>query len=569
MTNTTTTRERSKEKPSALRSIIAGSTAGAIEIGFVAFDTYKTLLQDEAGKISGPRTVVAGFGAGITESLLAVTPFESIKTTLIDDRKSANPRMRGFLHGSSIIWRERGIRGFFQGFVPTTARQAANSATRFGSYTTIKQFVQGYAAPGEKLGTMSTFGIGGLAGLITVYVTQPLDTIKTRMQSIEARAEYKNSFACAARIFRKEGISTFWSGAVPRLVRLTLSGGIVFTIYEKAMEGFDTFNILSSLVILVQLTLLASLYRHAARGGSSSAYIKASIFLSLFNFLPALMVRYPRYPPNRFREIAQSLGKYFALYSVLFLSVVLYLYVPKKHHPTSSATMAWMSSGGSNTALINNLKTHRLITSDRVAQAMLALISKLLVVQVDRAHYAPALPYQDSPQPIGHSATISAPHMHASAAESLLPHLHPTARILDIGSGSGYLTHVLASLVGPEARVTGIDHIPALVALAEANMSKSESGRALLKAGRVKFVCGDGRKGWKEGGPYDAIHVGAAAREEHSGLVEQLKAPGRLFIPVGEGTQWIWVVDKDAEGRVRREKSMAVRYVPLTDAPGE
>ena len=54
----------------------------AIYTGFVAFDTYKTLLQDESGKISGPKTVIAGFGAGITESLLAVTPFESIKTTL-------------------------------------------------------------------------------------------------------------------------------------------------------------------------------------------------------------------------------------------------------------------------------------------------------------------------------------------------------------------------------------------------------------------------------------------------------------------------------------------------------
>ncbi|KAK0517128.1 hypothetical protein JMJ35_000283 [Cladonia borealis] len=279
-----------KQKPSALRSIIAGSTAGAVEIAitypaefaktrtqlnrrlpdgqklgwppfgkawyagcttliignslkagirFVAFDQYKTLLQDEAGNISGPRTVIAGFGAGITESLLAVTPFESIKTTLIDDRKSANPRMRGFLHGSGIIFRERGIRGFFQGFVPTTARQAANSATRFGSYTTIKQFAQGYVAPGEKLGTISTFGIGGLAGLITVYVTQPLDTIKTRMQSIEARKEYKNSFVCAAKIFKQEGILTFWSGAVPRLARLILSGGIVFTMYEKTIEGLD------------------------------------------------------------------------------------------------------------------------------------------------------------------------------------------------------------------------------------------------------------------------------------------------------------------------------------------
>ena len=53
-----------------------------MKAGFVAFDQYKTLLQDEAGNISGPRTVIAGFGAGITESLLAVTPFESIKTTL-------------------------------------------------------------------------------------------------------------------------------------------------------------------------------------------------------------------------------------------------------------------------------------------------------------------------------------------------------------------------------------------------------------------------------------------------------------------------------------------------------
>lgn len=86
----------------------------------------------------------------------------------IDDRKSAKPRMRGFLHGSKIIAQERGIRGFFQGFVPTTARQAANSATRFSSYTTLKQFAESYVAPGEKLGTLSTFAIGGMAGLITV-----------------------------------------------------------------------------------------------------------------------------------------------------------------------------------------------------------------------------------------------------------------------------------------------------------------------------------------------------------------------------------------------------------------
>lgn len=126
--------------------------------------------------------MIAGFGAGATESLLAVTPFESIKTQLIDDRKAAVPRMRGFLHGSRLIAREKGIRGFFQGFAPTTARQAANSAVRFSSYTALKQMAQSYVAPGEKLGAVSTFGLGGLAGIITVYTTMPIDTVKTRYE---------------------------------------------------------------------------------------------------------------------------------------------------------------------------------------------------------------------------------------------------------------------------------------------------------------------------------------------------------------------------------------------------
>lgn len=62
------------------------------------------------------------------------------------------------------------------------------------------------------------------------------------MQSIESKKNYKNSFACATSIFKNEGILTFWSGAVPRLARLVLSGGIVFTMYEKSMEAMDRFD---------------------------------------------------------------------------------------------------------------------------------------------------------------------------------------------------------------------------------------------------------------------------------------------------------------------------------------
>lgn len=181
--------------------------------------------------------------------------------------------------------------------------------------------------------------------------------------------------------------------------------------------------------------------------------------------------------------------------------------------------------------------------------------------------------------------------MHAAAVENLLPFItpseaHPAPRVLDIGSGSGYLTHVMAQLVGDNegATVVGIEHIKPLAELGERNMRKSEDGREMLNSGKVKFVVGDGRKGWKdpedeavqgvgqgEGRKWDAIHVGAAAAEMHPELLEQLGSPGRMFIPVDDDVsgwgQHIWCVDKDGEGKVTQRKLFGVRYVPLTDAP--
>jgi len=199
---------------------------------------------------------------------------------------------------------------------------------------------------------------------------------------------------------------------------------------------------------------------------------------------------------------------------------------------------------------------------------------------VDRAYYSPTNPYQDSPQPIGWGATISAPHMHAHACEHLVDYLYPGSRVLDIGSGSGYLTHVFANLVTDQklslpdqadGHVIGVDHIQELVNLASTNIQKSLDGRKFIESGKVKLIKGDGRLGWKEGGPYDAIHVGAAAASLHSTLVEQLNSPGRMFIPVeseyGNGQQHIWVVDKASDGMVTKKRVFAVAYVPLTDAP--
>ncbi|KAJ5766409.1 Protein-L-isoaspartate(D-aspartate) O-methyltransferase, partial [Penicillium nucicola] len=242
---------------------------------------------------------------------------------------------------------------------------------------------------------------------------------------------------------------------------------------------------------------------------------------------------------------------------------------------TTSTNMAWYCSGSTNTELIENLFKAELIQNERVKKAMLG---------VDRAHYAPSRPYSDSPQPIGHGATISAPHMHGHACEYLIDYLKPGFRVLDIGSGSGYLTHVLANLVtdpsGNEApgHVIGIDHIPELTDLARDNMNKSDEGRELQASNKVEFITADGRLGWKQGAPYDAIHVGAAAEKLHPTLVDQLRAPGRMFIPVESehdgsvrgsltGGQYIWVVDKQEDGSVHQKKVFQVSYVPLTNAP--
>jgi len=243
--------------------------------------------------------------------------------------------------------------------------------------------------------------------------------------------------------------------------------------------------------------------------------------------------------------------------------------IGQSHSHRSTTTMAWRCSGRTNAELISNLFDASIITSPRVRAAMSA---------VDRAHFcpSPSYAYEDSPQTIGYGATISAPHMHASAAESLLSYIKPDrdCRVLDIGSGSGYLTAVLAHLIGNGpggGKVVGIEHIEPLAKMARENMAKSAQGRAMLESGKVEFVVGDGRKGYPAAGPYDAIHVGAAAKELHPELVEQLKAPGRMFIPVedegGWGSQYIWVVDKDEKGEVKKKRDMGVRYVPLTDAP--
>ncbi|CAE6418995.1 unnamed protein product [Rhizoctonia solani] len=209
---------------SGCTALVVGNAAKA-GVRFVSYDRFKRALADKDGRVSAPRSLVAGLGAGMMEAVFAVTPSETIKTKLIDDSKLPQPRFRGLIHGTRIIVREEGIRGIYRGLFPVMMRQGANSAVRFTTYSTLKQFVQSNMRlrEGVPLPSSVTFGVGAIAGLVTVYTTMPLDVIKTRMQSLKARAQYKNSFDCAYQTFVNDGVLSFWRGATPRLARLMAS----------------------------------------------------------------------------------------------------------------------------------------------------------------------------------------------------------------------------------------------------------------------------------------------------------------------------------------------------------
>ena len=163
--------------------------------------------------------------------------------------------------------------------------------------------------------------------------------------------------------------------------------------------------------------------------------------------------------------------------------------------------------------------------------------------------------YDDRPLSIGHGQTISQPYIVALMTSLARPAKHHV--VLEVGTGSGYQAAVLARLV---ARVYSIEIVEPLARRAAERLKE-------LGYDNVTVRHGDGYRGWEAHAPFDAIVVTAAAREIPPALIDQLKAGGRMVIPVGErfSTQNLMLVEKDKDGQAHTRRALLpVRFVPLT-----
>jgi protein-L-isoaspartate(D-aspartate) O-methyltransferase len=180
------------------------------------------------------------------------------------------------------------------------------------------------------------------------------------------------------------------------------------------------------------------------------------------------------------------------------------------------------------------------------------------LAKVPREQFVPAdlaaRAYDNRPLPIGHGQTISQPLIVGIMTHLL--RLPPEARVLEVGTGSGYQTAILAELA---KEVVTIEVVEALAAEATAKL------RA-LGYDNITFRTGDGAAGCPERAPFDAIMVTAAAGSIPHALIDQLAPRGRLVIPIGSDplAQDLFLVDKDRHGRMRQRRLFPVAFVPLT-----
>ena len=195
---------------------------------------------------------------------------------------------------------------------------------------------------------------------------------------------------------------------------------------------------------------------------------------------------------------------------------------------------------------------------DESVLSAIATVPRHIFIDEALAHRA----YEDTALPIGQSQTISQPFVVALMTQALMT--QPRARVLEVGTGSGYQTAVLASFMGSGGQIDRLFTI-------ERHAALSERARERLDAmghRSIRYRHGDGYLGWREMGPFDGIIVTAAPPAVPEALLEPLAPGGRLVVPVGgDSGQELKVFDRTPDGIVSQTVEQ-VRFVPLVKGLG-
>jgi protein-L-isoaspartate(D-aspartate) O-methyltransferase len=205
--------------------------------------------------------------------------------------------------------------------------------------------------------------------------------------------------------------------------------------------------------------------------------------------------------------------------------------------------------------MVEIIDMHFDLASEEIGKAELSHDLREALLRVPRHLFVPqslaGLAYQDGPLPIGFDKTISQPFMAALMLELLK--IDGSATVLEVGTGLGYQAAVMAEM---GARVFSVEVVEEFAQAAE---------HLLTALGHsVAVRAGDGTRGWADHAPFDAVLVTAAAAEVPPALLEQLKAGGRLVLPLGgEDVQALTVVEKQLDGSVQTRSVLPVRFTRL------
>lgn len=198
------------------------------------------------------------------------------------------------------------------------------------------------------------------------------------------------------------------------------------------------------------------------------------------------------------------------------------------------------------TSLIGTLKKRGVLKNKKVLSAFKKIDRKYFVSE-KLQHFA----YEDRPLPIGYEQTISQPFTIAFMLELL--DVQRGENVLDVGSGSGYTTALLAEIVGPQGKVIGVEIIPELVTLGKNNIRKYHFMHAEIRQSKTTI-------GVPRSGPYDKILVSAETHRVPVDLLAQLKIGGRMILPIDNA---IWKIKKQPDESLEIEKYEGFVFVPL------